>query len=101
VNANGVIETIHRLDVNNGGYVDLVLANSHDNIERGPTHVYTMSKAREKDWKRQQLPTDTGWMSRIIDLDKDGFAYLIVANGENGVTSNLSSYVYLGAPRGI
>ena len=41
VNANGVIEMINNLDVNSDGYVDLVLANDHDRIERGPTWVYS------------------------------------------------------------
>lgn len=35
VNADGVIETIHRFGVNNDGYVDLILPNSHGYIERG------------------------------------------------------------------
>lgn len=99
VNANGIIETINRLDVNNDGYVDLVLANSHDYIERGPTHIYSMTN--KENWDRQQLPNDSGWMSRIVDLDKDGFVDLIVANGENGVSSELQSYVYWGSSEGV
>ncbi|MHB9071601.1 MAG: FG-GAP repeat domain-containing protein [Sedimentisphaerales bacterium] len=101
VNANGVIETIHRFDVNNDGYVDIAMANNHDYIERGPTHIYTMVEKQKKEWDRQQLANDSGWISRILDIDKDGFADLIVVNGENGVTSALSSYVYWGTPEGI
>ena len=37
VNAKGIIEMIHRFDVNNDGHVDLVFPNSHGYIERGPT----------------------------------------------------------------
>ena len=37
VNAKGVIETIHRTDVNNDGYVDIVLPNGQGYEERGPT----------------------------------------------------------------
>ena len=101
VNAHGIIETINRLDVNNDGYVDLVLANSHDYTERGPTYIFSLSKDDKKEWKYQELPHDSGWMSRIIDLDRDGFNDMIVVNGENGVTSNLPSYVYWGEPEGI
>jgi len=101
VNANGIIETINRLDVNNDGYVDLVLVNSHDYIERGPTHIYSMANKEKGQWNRQQLPNDSGWMSRIIDLDKDGFTDLIVVNGENGVSSELQSYVYWGSSQGV
>ena len=97
VNANGVIEMIHRLDVNNDGYVDLVLANSHDYIERGPTNVYTLQDKGES-WTRKEMSADSGWMSRIVDLDRDGHNDLVVANGENGVTSELPSFVYWGGP---
>ncbi len=100
VNANGVIEMIHRLDVNNDGYVDLVLANSHDYIERGPTHVYTLQDKGES-WTRKEMSADSGWMSRIVDLDRDGHTDLVVANGQNGVTSELPSFVYWGGPDGL
>lgn len=102
VNANGVIEMIHRLDVNNDGYVDLVLANSHDYIERGPTHVYThQDKGEGESWTRKEMSADSGWMSRIVDLDRDGHTDLVVANGENGVTSELPSFIYWGGPDGL
>ena len=101
VNANGVIETIHRTDVNNDGYVDIVLPNSHGYIERGPTWIYRPHPGNGKDWERQELPNDSSWMSRIVDLDGDGYPDLVVVNGENGVTSELTSYVYWGGPDGL
>ena len=101
VNAKGIIETIHRTDINNDGYVDIVMANSHGYIERGPTWIYKPGKEPGKDWPRQELPNDSGWMSRIIDLDGDGYNDLIVVNGENGVTSELPSYIYWGGPGGL
>ena len=101
VNAKGVIETIHRWDVNNDGYVDLPLGNSHDYIERGPTHVWWPDENPGKRWKRQELSADSGWSSQVVDLDGDGFADLVIANGENGVTSRISSYVHWGGPQGL
>ena len=35
VNAKGIIETIHRTDVDNDGYVDIVLPNAQGYNERG------------------------------------------------------------------
>ena len=101
VNANGVIEMIHRTDANNDGYVDIILPNSHGYIERGPTWIYTQADVEGRNWPRQELPNDSGWMSRIVDVDGDGYPDLIVVNGENGVTSELSSYVYWGGPDGL
>ncbi len=40
VNAHGIIETIHRTDVDNDGYVDIVLPNAQGYNERGPTWIY-------------------------------------------------------------
>ena len=39
-------------------------------------------------------------MSRIVDVNGDGYSDLIVANGGNGVTSKLDSYVYWDGPKG-
>ena len=101
VNAKGIIETIHRTDIDNDGYVDIVLANSHGYIERGPTWIYKPNKGKGKDFPRKELANDSGWMSRVVDVDGDGYNDLIVVNGENGVTSELSSYVYWGGPDGL
>jgi hypothetical protein len=106
VNANGVIETIHRTDVNHDGFVDIVMPNGHGYIERGPTWIYKPSRDAGElrpgtDWPRRELPNDSSWMSRVVDVDGDGHADLIVVNGENGVTSELDSYVYWGGPDGL
>ncbi len=101
VNASGIIETIHRFDVNNDGYVDIVFPNSHGYIERAPTWIYTQAKDEGKGWPKQELPNDSGWMSRAVDVDRDGYLDLIVVNGENGVTSELDSYIYWGGPNGL
>jgi hypothetical protein len=101
VNAKGTIEMIHRFDVNNDGHVDIVLPNAHGYIERGPTWIYTRAKGEGKNWPRRELPNDRGWMSRIADVDGDGYPDLVVVNGENGVTSELNSYVYWGGAKGL
>ena len=101
VNANGAIETIHRTDIDDDGYVDIVLPNHQGYVERGPTWIYKPGPGEGEDWPRRELPNDSGWMSRIADVDGDGHADLIVVNGENGVTSELVSYVYWGGPDGL
>ena len=101
VNARGEIEMIHRTSVNNDGHVDLILPNSHGYIERGPTWIYTQAEGEGQTWRRRELPNDSGWMSRVVDVDGDGYPDLIVVNGENGVTSELKSYVYWGGPGGL
>ena len=101
VNAKGVIEMIHRWDVNNDGFADLVLAQSHDFAERRPTQVFDVEPGTERGWRHEDLSGESGWGSRIADLDADGFADLVVANGDNGLSSMLSSYVYWGGKDGV
>ena len=101
VNAAGIIEMIHRFDVNDDGCVDLLLPNSHGYIERGPTWIYTQPGDDGGEWDRRELANDSGWMSRVADVDGDGYPDLIVVNGENGVTSELDCYVYWGGPGGL
>lgn len=101
VNARGIIEIIHRSGFNNEGHVDIVLPNSHGYIERGPTWIYTQSKEAGANWPRRELPNDSGWMSRVVDVDGDGYPDLVVVNAENGVTSELNCYVFWGGPNGL
>ncbi len=103
VNAHGVMERIHRTDLDGDGWPDIVVPNTHGHLERGPTRIFRADGAvgPNAHWTFTDLPNDSGWRSRIIDVDGDGHPDLIVCNAENGVTSELPSYVYWGGPDGL
>lgn len=98
VDAAGTIRRIMDNDLNNNGMFDIVLPNTHGYIERAPTYIYS---EKEGSWKKFQLPHDSGWLPKALDVDGDGYLDLIIANSENGVTSELKSYIYWGGPHGL
>ena len=100
VNAKGIIETIHRWDVNNDGYTDIMFANSEEHGERGPTRIFSVDPEKKRGWEYQDLSGISGYRSKIVDLDKDGYNDLVVANADNGINSEISSHVYWGGPDG-
>ena len=105
VTARGEIERIHRTDLTGDGHPDIVIPNTHGHLDRGPTRVFRFSAdgapGPASPVEAHDLPNDSGWMSRVVDLDGDGHPDLVVINGENGVTSELPSYVYWGGPDGL
>lgn len=98
VDAKGIIRRISDQDLNCDGNFDIVFPNSHGYIERGPTAIYRYDGSK---WKEKLLPHDSCWKSYTVDIDGDGYPDLLIANGENGVTSDLTSYIYWGGPDGL
>lgn len=102
VNAAGRVSMIHTWDINDDGYPDMILSNSHDHIERAPTRLFRVIKPEAGAIQdRQQLDNESGWASRVRDVDHDGYDDLIILNSENGVTSELSAHIYWGGPDGL
>ena len=98
VDAKGAVRRIADQDLTGNGHFDMVFPNSHGYIERGPTSIYTKTP---DGWSGRELPHDSCWRTRILDVDGDGFDDLLIANGENGVTSILTSYLYWGGKDGL
>ncbi|NLZ56208.1 MAG: VCBS repeat-containing protein, partial [Clostridiaceae bacterium] len=49
----------------------------------------------------QRLAHDSGWYALVHDIDADGYPDVLVCNAENGISSELNSYIYWGGPEGL
>ncbi|MBQ6544719.1 MAG: VCBS repeat-containing protein [Lachnospiraceae bacterium] len=98
VDASGTVRRIADQDLNGNGCYDIIMPNSHGYNERGPTTIFTK---KDGAYEGHDLPHDSCWKAVVADVDNDGYEDLIIANGENGVSSILTSYVYYGGPDGL
>lgn len=98
VAADGSIRLLDVRDLNQDGRVDLVLANTHENNEILPLHIFYGADSFQR---RVALPTDGGKSAAAADLNRDGWPDLVVANGFDGTKTELNSYVYWGGKEGF
>jgi hypothetical protein len=99
VNADGVIEMIHRFDLNNDGNVDIVISNTHGEVTSIPSYLYTQRS--DDQWDQSEIPVGGGWTPFIADIDNDGYPDLLILHAQDGITSNLKSTIIWGGPGGL
>ncbi|MBI4026031.1 MAG: VCBS repeat-containing protein [Verrucomicrobia bacterium] len=109
VSRAGVLQRIHRFDVNGDGHVDLLFVNSQDNGERPPVYVYHAPLNGKRSRRAsgqgglflQELPADGAYAGAVGDLNGDGYDDLALAMNENGIRRDLNAFVYFGGPEGM
>ena len=98
VSKKGVLQRIWQFDVNKDGYVDLLIANSHDYNEHPDTYVI---KDPCGQWVQQPVLTQGCQAGHVCDLNGDGIADVIVSANNDGHNADLPAYVYFGGKGGI
>ena len=124
VSRDGRIQLIQRWDLNNDGFYDLVLANSHNEMagsvdalgylqtERGFRSVISpvySSLALYDLWLQEEksrsstirFPVDRPTDVMFYDIDGDGYTDLLFASAGPGETPFGQSPIYWGSPRGF
>ncbi len=97
VSRNGVLQRIHRLDVNRNGFSDIFLANGQE-IDECPN--LSLIKDPLGTPVVEELPTLGPFDCCLIDLNDDGYEELIVANQCDGAKADVSAYLYWGGADG-
>lgn len=98
VSKKGVLQRIWRFDVNNDGYVDLAITNSHDYNEHPDVYIYRDPLGENDLLRALTVGSQTGC---VADINGDGYSDLIVAAIHDGQHTDLPSYLYMGGSDGI
>ncbi|HWB99024.1 MAG TPA: VCBS repeat-containing protein [Bryobacteraceae bacterium] len=99
VSRNGVVETVHRFDVNHDGYYDLIFNNTHDLSYVPPSYEYRFRGAG-RNGQQIAYPGAGAVRVRVADLNGDGFPELVIARGFDNSTRVMNSWIYWGAKDG-
>jgi hypothetical protein len=100
VSKRGVVQTVHRWDVNNDGYFDLIFNNTHDLVYTPPAYEYRFGSASRSGPARIDYPGAGSVRALASDLNGDGFPELIIARGFDNSTRVMNSWIYWGGPEG-
>ena len=83
VSRDGKVQTIHRFDLNQDGYLDLVFNSTHDNVTFIPATVASVSADRQV--SQSELAVMGSQRVAVDDLNKDGFPDLVFCPNRGGV----------------
>lgn len=98
VSRAGILQRIHLFDLNQDGYLDLVLCNAQEHHESPPISVYTEVLDEPQ---RMTLPSDGSGSGVVCDLNGDGLDDLVAGMEANGATNELHSFIYYGSEEGL
>ena len=83
VSRNGTIRTIHRFDLNQDGFLDLIFNNTHDTIGYLPGTVASV----DPNSSIRQIPLAVEGSKRVAvgDLNRDGYPDLVLCPNHGGI----------------
>ena len=93
----GILQRIHHFDLDQNGYLDLVICNSQAHYEMPPAGLYRDPLGR---CEYQELPADGARSGAVLDLNGDGFDDLVLGNRYNGIDKFMNATIYYGDPDG-
>ena len=113
---------IHRWDLNNDGFLDLLVGQSHNQVDNEDAMIYWGSKTgprsilpplpehqplgrllrqiRERDSGVTRLPSDGGGRCLTVDLNGDGWLELVFCNYIHNYNVHMDAFIYWGSSSG-
>ena len=101
VSAKGRMQIINRWDLNDDGFPDLVLPGGHRHTERENTRIYLNRGENIDGRSRIDIPGNGTLDGVVVDLNRDGFNDLVVANNSDSHFKEVDAWVYWGASSGF
>jgi len=100
VSTKGRIQIINRWDFNNDGHLDILLPSGHGHTEKENTFIYLNDGQQIDGRNRIELPGGGARDGVVIDLNKDGFNDLAIANSADSHFSRVNAWIWYGSEKG-
>ena len=101
VSAQGRIQMISRWDLNNDGYLDVILPSGHGHTEKENTYLYLNNGADIDARSRIELPAVGSRDGLLADFNQDGWNDLAVVNYRDSHVGWVDTWVYYGSADGF
>ncbi len=83
VSRDGKIRTIHRFDLNDDGYIDLLFNSTHNDYAFIPASMATVDQNRKI--KTAQLAVEGSIKTEVADLNRDGYLDVVFCPNPSGI----------------
>jgi len=83
VSRDGTIRTIHRFDLNDDGYIDLLFNSTHNDYAFVPSTI--VSSGENRRIQSGELAVEGSLAAEIADLNRDGFPDIVFCPAPSGV----------------
>ena len=83
ISRDGKIRTIHRFDLNDDGYIDLLFNSTHNDYAFIPASMATVDKNRKIN--TGQLAVEGSIKAEVADLNRDGYLDVLFCPNPSGI----------------